>query len=64
MPEMAMPTPRATRPDKCRDPASLLPTHFVLGVSLPLPKPTQMFHPAFVGACRCPTLVLDKKIEH
>lgn len=32
MPEMAMPTARAIRPDKYRDPALLLPTHFVLGV--------------------------------
>ena len=29
MPEMAIPTPRAIRPDKYRDPALLLPTHGV-----------------------------------
>ena len=32
MSEMAMPTARAIRPDMYRNPASLLPTHFVLGV--------------------------------
>jgi len=32
MSEMAMPTARAIRPDMYRKTASLLPTHFVLGV--------------------------------
>lgn len=39
MPEMAMPTARAIRPDKYRDPASILPTHFVLSGSIPIAFP-------------------------
>ncbi len=44
-----MPSARAIRQDSNRDPASLLPTHFVLFASIPIAFPTQQQHPPTGG---------------